>query len=166
VIKNRKSLTLTCSPGTRIFVEDTNANVLTIQKSKGIRLEDLCLRHMKFLEEYECYGVVVRVNDSTDTKIFNCELDGCGAVGVSAWNSKMVVVRNCFVHHNTFNAFYVDSCDDVKIQSSVVEDNGNFIQIYRTESLEMRDNVLRRNGGYWESSYDPNPGLKKESSDH
>jgi hypothetical protein len=69
------------------------------------------------------------------------------------------------VHHNTFSAFVFDRCGDVKIQSSVIEDNGNFIQMYRTASLEMRDNVVRRNGGYWKGFPDPSPGLKPERPD-
>lgn len=163
-IKNKKNLTLTCRPGTRILVEDTDTNVLSIHESDGVQIENLYLRHLKPLEEHECHGVVVRVKDSTDTKIVNCELNGCGAIGVVGYDSNALLIRNCFVHHNTFNAFYFEDCGEVKIQSSVVEDNGNFIQMYQTESLEMRDNVLRRNGGYWKSFHDPNPGLKEAPS--
>jgi hypothetical protein len=92
-------------------------------------------------------------------------LKGCGAVGVSGWNSKNILVRNCLVHHNTFNAFYFQSCGDVKIQSTVAEDNGNFIQMYDTQGLEMRDNVIRRNGGFWKGYPDPSPGLRNEPPD-
>lgn len=117
------------------------------------------------MEEYECHGAVLRIKDSEYVKIINCELNGCGAIGVAGYNSKNIIVRNCFIHHNSFNAFYFQGCAKVIIQSSIIEDNANFIQMYDIESLEMRDNVLRRNGGYWSES-DPNPGLKKKPSNN
>jgi parallel beta-helix repeat protein len=132
VVQGRKNLVLTSRPGTRILVTDTNADVLSILESSGIRVANLYLRHCDPLEEYRCHGVVIRVRDSNDTVVQNCELKGCGAVGVSGWNSKNILVRNCLVQHNTFNAFYFQSCGDVKIQSTVAEDNGNFIQMYDT----------------------------------
>jgi parallel beta-helix repeat protein len=161
VIQDRKSLILTSQPGTRILVKDVNADIVSILQSEEISIKNLHLRHMNPLEEYQCHGVVIRVKDSNDILIMNCELDGCGAVGVSSWSSKNISVQNCHVHHNTFNAFYFQNCADVKIRSSVVEDNGNFIQMYDTSSLEMRDNVIRRNGGYWKGHRDYNPGLTK-----
>jgi hypothetical protein len=166
VIKGRKNLVLTSQPGTRILVKDVNSDVVSILQSEEIVIKNLNLRHVNPLEEYQCHGVVIRVKDSNDIRITNCELDGCGAVAVSSWSSKNILVQNCHVHHNTFNAFYFQSCADVKIQSSVVEDNGNFIQMYDISSLEMRDNVIRRNGGYWKGHPDSSPGLTKEPSNH
>jgi len=160
-IRGRKGLVLTAEPGTRLLVEDTNADVLSIQQCEGIRIENLYLRHTKPLKKYECHGTVVSLDESRDTKIVNCELNGCGAIGVSAWKSKNVLISNCFIHHNTFNAFYFYGCDDVNIRSNIVEDNGNFIQMYDTQKLEMQNNVLRRNKGYWKRSIDSNPGLLK-----
>ena len=162
VIKGRKSLVLTSQPGTKILVKDVNADVVSVLQSEEISIKNFHLRHVNPLLEYKCHGVVIRVKDSNDILITNCELDGCGAVGVSSWSSKNILVQNCHVHHNTFNAFYFQSCAGVKIQSSVVEDNGNFIQMYDTSSLEMRDNNIRRNGGYWRGHPDPSPGLTKE----
>lgn len=159
-IKNKKNLTLTSRPGTRVLVIDTDADVISVENSEGTRIENMHLSHLQPLEEYNCHGAVVRVADSTGTGILNCELNGCGAVGVSAWNSNITLIRNCLIHHNTFNAFYFESCNDVTIQSNIVENNGNFIQMYRSESLEMRDNIIRHNGGYWTSPPDPSPGLK------
>ncbi len=161
-IANRRNLTLTSRPGARILVADTNADVLAISDCDNILVQNLFLRHIKPMEDYECHGAVVRIVNSVNARIVNCELNGCGAIGVSANQAQGVLVRNCFVHSNTFNAFYFESCGAVEIQSCVVEDNANFIQMYRTDSLEMRDNLIRRNGGYW-AELDPNPGLKLES---
>lgn len=158
VIEGGKDLTVTARFGTRILVEDTDADVLTVDGGNGVRIENLYLRHIEPRKEYECHGAVVRVRNATNVRIVNCELNGCGAVGVSARTVKGLLVRKCFIHHNSFNAFYIDDGDEVKIQSCIVEDNGNFIQRYGAGSLEMRDNVLRRNGGYWEAHPDPHPG--------
>lgn len=73
-------------------------------------------------------------------------------------------IASCDVFPCEYNAFSLDCCGVVLIQSNVVEDNGNFIHTYRAAGLRMRDNVLRRNGGYWEDKLDPNPGLKRTAS--
>ena len=166
VIRDRKNLIITSQSGTRILVKDVKADVVSILQSEEISINNLHLRHVNPLEEYQCHGAVIRVKDSNDILIRNCELNGCGAIGVSSWSSKNIIIRNCHIHHNTFNAFYFQSCADMKIQSSVAEDNGNFIQMYNTRSLEMRDNVIRRNGGYWKGRPDHSPGLMKEISNH
>jgi hypothetical protein len=157
IINGRNNLILTSQPGTRILVEDTNADVLHILKSNGIQVKNLYLRHVKPLEEYNCHGAVIRLENSEDSAIMNCELNGCGAIGVSGWSCGYILVHSCFIHQNTFNAFYFNDCDEVDIQSSVVMNNGNFIQMYNTKSLEMRDNVLRNNRGYWKDFSFMNP---------
>lgn len=164
VIKNRKNLTLTCRPGTKILVEDTNADVLSIQESEGIQIENLYLRHTKPLEEYECHGAVLRIKDSRDVRIMNCELNGCGAVGIFADGCQGLQVRNCFIHHNSWCALVLYRSDEIKIQSNVIQDNSLLLQTSDVGFMEIFDNTTTRNGGYVKGYPDPNPGLKKEPS--
>ena len=149
VIKGRKNIIFRCAPGTRILIEDTNAKVLSIVESYGIRIENAYLRHLKPLEEYVCHGGVISINSSQDVKVLNCELNGCGSIGVSGWKSGDVFVRNCFIHHNTFSALSFSNCKDIKVKSCVIEENGNLMNLHKVDDFQMEDNIIRNNGGYW-----------------
>ena len=165
LVEGRKALTLRGEPGTRVLTANVDLPVLKLAKCGKITVRGLFLRHVKPLTEYNCHGPVVRVDDCQTVEIVNCELNGCGAIGVSARGTKDVLVQHCHVHHNTFNAFYFDRCGEVKLAGNLVEDNANFMQTYRTDSLEMQDNVIRRNGGYW-SPRDEQPGLEGNDGRH
>lgn len=151
--------TLWCEPGTWILVEDVNENVLNIHEVKNVRIENAHLAHVKPLREYECHGAVVDVKDSEGVVLSNCELAGCGAVGVRAYGAKNLVVEHCLIRDNTFNAFYFDTCDCVSLFANVIEDNANLFQMYRTTDIQASANLIRNNGGYWRAK-DPEPGMK------
>jgi len=150
LLRRREDLTIRCQPGTQILVSDVEQNVLTIDRCKRIEIEGTHLRHLKPLKAYECHGAVIGIKESTGVTITDCELDGCGAIGVSARDSSELTVDHCHVHNNTFTAFYLHGCGKVKITSSVIRDNGNLVQVYETRDLGMHDNIIERNGGYWE----------------
>lgn len=150
VIEGRSRLTLLGEPGTAVLVKDVNVHVLTVRNSSAIQVENLHLRHQEPLREYQCHGSVVRIENSNGVTIIGCELDGCGAIGVAAYGSTNITVRNCSIHHNTFNAFYLDSCREIELAGNTVENNGNFAQMYRIDGLMMHDNTIHDNGGYWE----------------
>jgi hypothetical protein len=97
---------------------------------------------------------VVSVADSKPVRIENCELNGCGAIGVSARRST-ISITNCHIHHNTFNAFYFESCKEVLVVGNIIEHNANTLQSYRCEEIIFSDNLVRDNGGYWQSARQP-----------
>ena len=162
ILEDRHDLVLTCTSRAEILVNDVTQNVVTIRDSGRIRLENLLLRHVNPLQKYDCHGDVVEIRASSHITILNCDLNGCGAIGVSARGSSNLTVQNCLIHHNTFNAFYLQDCSNVRIHSNVIEDNANFLQAYGLNDIEACNNVIRRNGGYWEPM-DPDPGLKTQA---
>ena len=160
LIKGRKGLRIVCEKGTQILVTHTYECVLSVVESQDVRIENAFLSHVKPREEYACHGSVVRISDSKSVSVFNCDLNGCGAIGVAANDSRDITVKNCLIHHNTFNAFYFQGCEHIRVLGNIIEDNANLFQMYRVNDVEWRDNVVRRNGSYWDDR-DPNPGLKK-----
>lgn len=149
VVQGRKSLTIRGDRNSAVRVSDVMQNVIAIAESEGIRLENLSLSHVSPLKDYQCHGAVVHVTDSARVTVENCELNGCGAEGVYAVGVKDLTVKRCHIHHNTFNAFYLDRCNKVLVQANLVEDNANFMNLHNTDDLDMSDNVTRNNGGYW-----------------
>ena len=159
LVANRKNIRIECAPGSQILVDDISADVIEIVDSKGISISGAFLRHLNPLKKYECHGDVVKLRNASEVTIENSELDGCGAIGLSAWGSSNITVQNCLIAHNSFNALYIDGCATVRIKDNVIENNANLIQSYRSDDIEMSGNVIRNNGGYWDTP--GKAGLKK-----
>ncbi len=159
-VYNRNNLTIACERGSQILVNDISADVLEIADSKGIRLQGAFLRHLKPLPKYECHGDVLKLRTSEDVIVEDSELDGCGAIGVSIWKSTNVTVQHCLIQNNSFNALYFESGQNIRVHNCVIQDNANFMQLYRTQDVQMSGNIVRRNGGYWEEPQ--KPGLREE----
>ncbi|MBN1553878.1 MAG: right-handed parallel beta-helix repeat-containing protein [Phycisphaerae bacterium] len=153
-IQGRKNLHIAFTPGTQVRGTNVNEAVVSILDSQDITLTGIRARHVKPLPTYNCHGPVLQIKDSRNVRVENCELNGCGAIGVSA-RSSTLTIRNCHVHHNTFNAFYFNSCDEVSVIGNIIENNANTIQAYRCGEILCSDNLVRDNGGYWEESREP-----------
>ncbi|MBN1942507.1 MAG: right-handed parallel beta-helix repeat-containing protein [Phycisphaerae bacterium] len=162
-LTGRRNLRLAFEPGTQLRGLDTNAAVVAITDSQGVTVTGLRARHEKPLASYNCHGPVISVQDSRDVRIENCELNGCGAIGVSAVRSTLSIV-NCHVHHNTFNAFYFSSCQEVTVVGNLVEHNANTFQAYRCGEILWSDNLIRDNGGYWQPACQPGIRIHPEAA--
>jgi parallel beta-helix repeat protein len=161
VIRDKKNITFRCAAGTQILVTDVMVPVVSIQNCEGVVFENALARHKKPLKQYECHGAVFEISGSDSIVVFNCDINGSGAIGVSAKETSRLTVQNCHVHENSFNAFYLDKCSDIVIKRNRIEKNGNLFQCYSINDLMMMNNSTDNNGGYWEK-LDPAPGLLPE----
>ena len=160
-IAGRNNLHVAFVPGTQVRVDDTAAPVIAIENCKNVKVSGVRARHVKPLPEYRCHGEVVLITGSADIRIENCELNGCGAVGVKAVQSS-AHIANCHIHHNTFNAIYLHSCVGVSVIGNIIEDNGNTLQAEGSSGdIQWSDNLVRDNGGYWQETR--KPGLRSDT---
>ena len=155
MIKGRVGLSVIAEPGTMILLTDLDQDVLTIADSKEIRLYNVLLKHVTPLKTYKCHGSVVRIDNAQDITIANSELNGCGAVGISAQKTKNLTIEHCYIHNNTFNALYLSNIQGVNLWSNVIVDNANAMQLYDVSDMQMSDNILERNTGYWRTPIHP-----------
>lgn len=153
-IHQRRKLHIAFTPGTQLRGENTDDEVIVIEDCQEVTLSGVRARHVKPLPEYNCHGSVITVKDSRGIRIENCELNGCGAIGVYARQSTISII-NCHVHHNTFNAFYFSSCEDASVIGNIIENNANTLQADRCGEILWSDNLVRNNGGYWQESRKP-----------
>ncbi len=152
VVKGRTELDIVCEPGTEILVSDVNADVLRIVDSRKITLRGAHLRHVQPRKQYACHGSVLHTTDSSGIWVIDCDLNGCGAVGLYARKVDGLTVEHCAVRDNSFVAFYLDQCADVLIRRNIVVNNRSMLQSRQLKGLEMRDNRIRDNGGSWEQA--------------
>jgi hypothetical protein len=154
-LARRKNLHLAFHPGTQVRLADVNADIIVIDDCRNIRITGVHARHLKPLKEYQCHGSVLRINNSRNVRIENCELNGCGAVGVMAKQSSLSIF-NCHIHHNTWNAIYLYSCPEAVVVGNLIEDNANTLQASgQNGEIDFSDNLVRRNGGYWRKPRKP-----------
>lgn len=161
IISNRKNLVVKGENNCKIYLTDLYEYVFLIENSEGTTIENLYLSHHNPLKEYRCNGGVISITQSSKTLIDNCELEGSGTIGV--WTSDIIglEVNHCYIHDNTFNAFYFNQSERILIHNSLIEKNANFIQLYDVFDLEMSNNLIRDNKGYRRQE-EEKPGLKKK----
>jgi len=149
VIKNRVHLSILADAGTQILLTDTDQDVLTITDSRQIRVFNVLMRHVMPLKDYQCHGGVIRVSSSKEVVIANSELNGCGAVGISAQDTHDLTIEHCYIHSNSFNAFYFSDVRGLRLWSNVITSNANTLQLYGVDDMQMSDNIIKDNTGYW-----------------
>ena len=142
-LAGKKNLTISAPLGTRILCSDVMENVLSIENCDSIRIENLRLSHLKPLDDYECEGACLRLGDCRDVEVSGCELAGCGAFGISGNDVARLRVKGCYVHNNTFSAFYFDSCEDVLVSGNRIVDNAEVITQYSCGTIDLHDNRLK-----------------------
>lgn len=158
-IEARNGLTLHGQGACNILLTDVWKNVLIVSNSNSIKIEGLYLSHLKPLQEYQCNGGVISLSNTKKILIDDCELEGSGTIGVKGDTIENLEISHCYIHDNTFNAFYFVNASSVLIQNCVIENNANLIQSYNLDDFDMSDNLIRNNGGYWREKGN-NPGLK------
>jgi hypothetical protein len=143
MLDGKSNLTITAPPGTRILCSDVMADVLSLEGCDSIRIENLTLSHLKPLKEYECDGACLRISDCRDIEVVNCELSGCGAFGIAGDDVARLRANGCYVHHNTFSAFYFNSCEDVLISGNRIVNNTEVVTEYSCDGINLQDNRLK-----------------------
>ncbi|GMT49038.1 MAG: hypothetical protein IEMM0008_0577 [bacterium] len=149
-ITRKSNLTIEGQGNVWLLCDDVNVDVINISFSKNIKLVNLKARHKKPLKEYQCHGSVVKIALSSNIHIEDCELNGCGAIGIYTINSKKIVITKNYIHKNSFTALYLSNSTDVKITYNKIMNNKSFISLSNIKYLEMYGNTIQNNRGYWE----------------
>ncbi len=148
-IKGKDNLTIVGQGKVDIFLKDVYQDVISIINCGKVTITNIHAQHVQPLKAYECHGSVIRIENTKETHILGCELNGCGAVGVNAYNAGAVFVENCYIHHNSFNAFYLSRVTSVTIINNIIKDNKSFAQFYDCKDIMMYGNSTANNTGYW-----------------
>ncbi|MDP5171394.1 MAG: SH3 domain-containing protein [Bacteroidia bacterium] len=74
--------------------------VLTIEGCRNIILSGLHMRHQTGAQWEICFGGVLQISGCQGIFITNCEMNGCGAIGLDVFGSVGVVCSNSAIHHN------------------------------------------------------------------
>jgi len=142
-IKDKSGLKITAQPGARILVNDVMEDIIALDNCQSARIENLYLRHVKPLDEYECQGACIRADGCGRVTIVNCELNGSGAFGVAASETRDLLVQECFIHHNTYAAIYLYECDGVTVRDNRIVNNAEVLSRLSSDNVLMENNRLK-----------------------
>lgn len=119
---------------TRLICNSGINNVMWIINCDRITVSGLCATHTEPAEDQRCYGNVFGIDGCNDITIENCEINGCGAIGVYTNLVDGIVLRNNYIHDNTICAVQYYG------QSLMMESN-------HLEGMTMEGNTILNNGG-------------------
>ena len=127
IIHGVENMTLTgpedsAAGAVKIVTDSIYADVIRIQMSSGVVLEHLTVGHTKPNKEYECEGAVTCFQGCEDVIVSECELFGCGAVGVQAWNTDELFIYKTDIYEWTYAGVYLEGCADAQMVFCDVHD--------------------------------------------
>jgi parallel beta-helix repeat protein len=91
----------------QILCTSMQENVLWIQ-SDHILIKNIKASHVKPDFYANCVGNVFALDNADDITIENCEINGCGRIGVYMFSASGVVLKNNWIHNNSLSAVQVD----------------------------------------------------------
>ena len=131
-----------------IICTDVYENVIDIEDSNSIELSGIRARHEDPLDEYQCQGAVIHAVGSNNVEIYDCELNGSGAMGVSASDCLDLTISGCIIQFNSFTAVYLYGVDGVSITHNRIFDNAGTLEAYDSSDVELIGNVIANNAPF------------------
>lgn len=122
VIFNADNLSITAAKDADVVISAVPryANVMRVVGCDNFLLDDVTLGHTK--EQGACTGGVIRLESSDKARINDCDLYGCGTVGVDAYRCNELFVTDCDIYECSYNAVAAASCRDVRIIDCDIHD--------------------------------------------
>ncbi len=116
VIKNVVNMTI--EGNAEIAIDDIYADVLSFKNCGKITLDGLTIGHTEPLEEYLCDGRVTNFSYCKFINISNCNLYGCGAIGVSAYNVDELNIENCNIYDCSYAGVSFQLSSNIKVSET------------------------------------------------
>ena len=93
---------------------------------------DITVRGIRFghiLEEAECSANVLWLNNCFDFTLEDLDLYGCGTYAYEAYNSGVIVMKNCVVHDCTYGCVSAIDCHGLTFEDTVFRDCNGYTML-------------------------------------
>lgn len=98
------------------------AYVLTFENCSNIYVTHITVGHTQ--EPSQCAGGVLHFINSQDILVEDCDLYGCGTLGVDADNSLNIQVINNLIHDCSYGGVQFSNCQNVRVDGNTFRDLG------------------------------------------
>ena len=107
-----------------LILESTDDNVIEVINSSRLAIVGIHARHAKPSGPVGCLGSVILIENSEQVEIAESELDGSGIVGIAAYDSPDLLIRDNYIHNNSSYPVVYQG-PSVTFMDNRFEDNGN-----------------------------------------
>jgi parallel beta-helix repeat protein len=143
-ISGKKNITITSKGIAKLINTDTISHVITIDASSHVTLKNIHATHIPAAEG--CAGDVILITRSKNIKISNCDINGCGVVGIEALNSKNVTVTNNVIHNNSYVGICLIWSNNAVIKNNrIINNKRRRVEFHNSKSITLEANVFRNN---------------------
>lgn len=129
-----RNVTLEGEEGATLVCSSMLENVMWIVYCDSVTVSGFTATHTQPSKEQRCCGNVFALDSSDGITIRDCEISGCGAIGVYTFNCGDVLLEDNFIHGNTRWAVQFEEEGLMREDSSI-------------PGLTMEGNTLFNNGG-------------------
>jgi parallel beta-helix repeat protein len=91
---------------------------------------------------------VISIVQSKSVLVNNCDLHGCGMVGVMVSGSRDVWIEACKIHNCTCEAFFFSDSANLQVLNNTLSENANTMTSEIKDSYTFRGNTA--DGNPWE----------------
>lgn len=141
-----RNVTLRGEGKVEIVLDNLEDPVIWVSDSQRVRISKLRARHQLPNKEYACEGAVVRVDGSLQVAVTESELDGCGAAGVYAVDTKDLVVFKNKIFNNSFAAVWTYNTNGLVRGNHIYKNAADLVSQGGSDMIFL-DNVIEKNKG-------------------
>lgn len=91
----------------QILCDDMTKNVIWVL-SQDVLIKNLKLSHIKPSFYANCVGNVIALDNARNVLIEDCDINGCGRIGVYMFSAYNITLKNNWIHENSFCAVQLD----------------------------------------------------------
>ncbi len=120
IIENVENLTI--EGNAEILIDDIMADVLAFDYCSNINLIGITVGHSTPNEYYACEGAVISLSNCENIYIEDCNLYGCGAIGIYSYKSTNIVVNKTNIYDCTFSGISLTNNSSMTVKNSNIYD--------------------------------------------
>ena len=142
-----KNLTIRSTSGAKIIVDYPDATVMEFINCENIKLENLTFGHNT---DASCVGQVIGIDRCKDVTIQGCDLYGCGAYGILAYNSSNILVEQSIIRDCSNGIMWLSSCKNTTYKNCKFLRNRQFELITidgESENIFFENCIFENNEG-------------------
>src|SRR5690349_4061901 len=128
-----------------LYVEPRYTYPLYLSDCEGIRLRNLRFGHSP--EPGSCIGGVAKIVQSRTIDLSECDLYGCGTVGLNLDHAENVVVSNSLVRECNEAFATIESCRDVVLHNCILRNNevNSGFTVENSDNIRIVNTLIRDN---------------------
>ena len=128
----KKNIVVTGEGFCKLIAQNTDDNVMWIITCENIEVRNIQATHTAPAEDERCYGNVFALDMGENVTIRNCDINGCGAIGVYIFGTENITLENNYIHDNTLwgvqddghGMVYPEESDNVHFINNRWDNNG------------------------------------------